>query len=214
MKVLCIDGGGIRGLIPALVLAEIERRTGRRIARAGRPRRRHVDGRDPRVRADPPRRRRPAAATQRGGARRHLRRGGPEDLPPQPAQADLLRRGLDRRALRRRRAQRRARALPGRARLSGALARRARDRVRHPRPLRVLLPLRARTRATRRTTSRSSRSRARPSAAPSYFEPAEATDVAGARTYPLIDGGVYAVNPVDVRVRRRRRAPAAPTSSS
>ena len=32
-------------------------------------------------------------------------------------------------------------------------------------------------------------------AAPSYFEPAEVTDVAGARTYPLIDGGVYAVNP-------------------
>src|SRR5687768_18078831 len=32
MKVLCIDGGGIRGLIPALVLDEIERRTGRRIA--------------------------------------------------------------------------------------------------------------------------------------------------------------------------------------
>ena len=32
MKVLAIDGGGIRGLIPALVLAEVERRTGRRIA--------------------------------------------------------------------------------------------------------------------------------------------------------------------------------------
>ena len=32
MKVLSIDGGGIRGLIPALVLAEIESRTGRRIA--------------------------------------------------------------------------------------------------------------------------------------------------------------------------------------
>ena len=31
--------------------------------------------------------------------------------------------------------------------------------------------------------------------ATSYFEPAEATDVAGQRTYPLIDGGVYAVNP-------------------
>ena len=31
MKVLAIDGGGIRGIIPALVLAEIERRTGRRI---------------------------------------------------------------------------------------------------------------------------------------------------------------------------------------
>jgi patatin-like phospholipase/acyl hydrolase len=32
MRVLAIDGGGIRGLIPALVLAEIERRTGRRTA--------------------------------------------------------------------------------------------------------------------------------------------------------------------------------------
>jgi len=32
VKVLCIDGGGIRGLIPALVLAEIEQRTERRIA--------------------------------------------------------------------------------------------------------------------------------------------------------------------------------------
>ncbi len=31
MKVLAVDGGGIRGLIPALVLAEIERRSGRRI---------------------------------------------------------------------------------------------------------------------------------------------------------------------------------------
>ena len=31
MKLLAIDGGGIRGLIPALVLAEIERRCGRRI---------------------------------------------------------------------------------------------------------------------------------------------------------------------------------------
>jgi predicted acylesterase/phospholipase RssA len=32
VKVLAIDGGGIRGLIPALVLAEIERRTGRPIS--------------------------------------------------------------------------------------------------------------------------------------------------------------------------------------
>jgi patatin-like phospholipase/acyl hydrolase len=32
VKVLSIDGGGIRGLIPALVLAEIEQRTGRRTA--------------------------------------------------------------------------------------------------------------------------------------------------------------------------------------
>jgi uncharacterized protein len=32
VNILAIDGGGIRGLIPAVVLAEIERRTGRRIA--------------------------------------------------------------------------------------------------------------------------------------------------------------------------------------
>jgi patatin-like phospholipase/acyl hydrolase len=32
VRILAIDGGGIRGLIPAVVLAEIERRTGRRIA--------------------------------------------------------------------------------------------------------------------------------------------------------------------------------------
>ena len=32
MRVLSIDGGGIRGLIPAIVLTDIERRTGRRIA--------------------------------------------------------------------------------------------------------------------------------------------------------------------------------------
>ena len=31
MRVLALDGGGIRGLIPALVLAEIERRTGRAV---------------------------------------------------------------------------------------------------------------------------------------------------------------------------------------
>ena len=32
MNILAIDGGGIRGLIPALVLAEIEQRTGRPIS--------------------------------------------------------------------------------------------------------------------------------------------------------------------------------------
>lgn len=33
IKILSIDGGGIRGLIPAMVLAEIEKRTGRPVAR-------------------------------------------------------------------------------------------------------------------------------------------------------------------------------------
>lgn len=33
------------------------------------------------------------------------------------------------------------------------------------------------------------------SAAPTYFEPYEITDAAGDRTYPLVDGGVFAINP-------------------
>src|SRR3954452_14332493 len=32
VRILAIDGGGIRGLIPAVVLADLERRTGRRVA--------------------------------------------------------------------------------------------------------------------------------------------------------------------------------------
>mgnify|MGYP001799178002 CR=1 FL=1 len=31
-KLLSLDGGGIRGIIPAVLLAEIEKRTGKRIA--------------------------------------------------------------------------------------------------------------------------------------------------------------------------------------
>lgn len=33
IKILSLDGGGIRGLIPCAVLAEIEQRTGKPIAR-------------------------------------------------------------------------------------------------------------------------------------------------------------------------------------
>ena len=33
-KILSIDGGGIRGIIPALVLAEIEKKTGKPIAKS------------------------------------------------------------------------------------------------------------------------------------------------------------------------------------
>jgi uncharacterized protein len=32
VRVISIDGGGIRGIIPALVLAEVERRAGARVA--------------------------------------------------------------------------------------------------------------------------------------------------------------------------------------
>jgi uncharacterized protein len=193
VKVLCIDGGGIRGLIPALVLAEIERRTGRRIAEM-------VDF---------------VAGTSTGGILTcGLTRPGPDGRPlysaeelagiyveegPRIFARGLLKRifsvegwlderydddGLDA-AL--------ARYL-GEATLSEALVdvlvtayeitdrfafffRAARARVDPA----YDFPLVQVARAT--------------GAAPSYFEPALATDVVGARTYTLVDGGVFAVNP-------------------
>jgi patatin-like phospholipase/acyl hydrolase len=193
VKVLCIDGGGIRGLIPALVLAEIEQRTGRRIAEL-------VDL---------------VAGTSTGGILAcGLTRRGPDGRPlysaeqlagiyveegPKIFHRSLLKRifslegwvderyeddGLNA-ALER---------YLGAASLSAAVtdvlvtayeisdrfafffrSARARDNPTYDFPL---------VRVARATA-----------AAPSYFEPAEVTDVAGARTYPLIDGGVYAVNP-------------------
>jgi patatin-like phospholipase/acyl hydrolase len=193
VKVLCIDGGGIRGLVPALVLAEIEGRTGRRIADM-------VDL---------------IAGTSTGGILAcGLTRPGPDGRPRFSAQdlagiyveegPRIFRRGLLKRvfsvegwvderyeddglnaAL--------ARYL-GDARLSDALtdvlvtaydiqdrfafffrSARARGDATYDFPM---------TQVARAT-----------SAAPSYFEPAQVTDVAGDRTYPLVDGGVYAVNP-------------------
>jgi patatin-like phospholipase/acyl hydrolase len=193
VKVLCIDGGGIRGLIPALVLAEIEQRTGRRIAEL-------VDL---------------VAGTSTGGILAcGLTRPGPDGRPLYSAQElagiyveegprifhrSLLKRifsvdgwvderydddGLDA-AL--------ARYL-GEATLSQALA----DVLVTAYEISDRLAF----------FFRSARARSDPAydfplvqvaratgAAPSYFEPAEATDVAGARTYPLVDGGVFAVNP-------------------
>ena len=193
MKVLSIDGGGIRGLIPALVLAEVERRTGRRIAEM-------VDL---------------VAGTSTGGILAcGLTRPGPDGTPLYSAEelADIyieegpriFRRGLLKRifsvegliderydddglnaALER---------YLGDERLSGTVcdvlataydikdrfafffrSARARNSPEYDFPL---------VRVARAT-----------GAAPSYFEPAEVTDVAGSRTYPLIDGGIYAVNP-------------------
>jgi uncharacterized protein len=193
VKVLSIDGGGIRGLIPALVLAEIERRTGRRIAEL-------VDL---------------VAGTSTGGILAcGLTRPGPDGRPLYSAEElagiyveegpRIFRRGLLKRifsveglvderyeddglnaALER---------YLGDTRLSGVLAdlfvtaydiegrfafffrsARARNDPTYDFPL---------TQVARAT-----------GAAPSYFEPARVTDVAGDRTYALVDGGVYAVNP-------------------
>jgi uncharacterized protein len=193
MKVLSIDGGGIRGLIPALVLAEIERRTGRRTA----------DMFDL------------IAGTSTGGILAcGLSRRGEDGRPAMSAEelADLyLKEGpkifdrsliqdvtsvggladekYDDAAL-----NAALETYLGAARLKEVLADvliTAYDI--HDRFAFFFRSSRARTddeydfslfEAARAT-----------SAAPTYFEPFEVTDAAGARTYPLIDGGIYALNP-------------------
>jgi uncharacterized protein len=198
VRILAIDGGGIRGLIPAVVLAEIERRTGRRTAEL-------FDL---------------IAGTSTGGILAcGLTRpaadgaGGPafsaadliglyESEGPEIFHRSLLKRvtsaggyvderyddaGLNA-ALRR---------YLGATRLSETLA----D---------VLITA---YEIERRTSFlfRSSRARTEPAhdftlvdaarataAAPTYFEPVRVRDVAGAQSWTLVDGGVFATNPAMV----------------
>ena len=193
MKVLCIDGGGIRGLIPALVLAEIELRTGRRTADM-------VDL---------------IAGTSTGGLLAcGLTRPGSDGRPrfgaeelagiyleegPRIFRRDTLKRvtsadgWLDERY--------------DDDALNAALARYLED-ARLSDALTDVLVTAYEIHDRFAFFFRSARARTDPAydfpmvhvarataAAPSYFEPARVTDVAGARTYPLVDGGLYAVNP-------------------
>jgi uncharacterized protein len=193
MKVLSIDGGGIRGLIPALVLAEVERRTGRRTAEL-------FDL---------------IAGTSTGGIIAcGLSRRGEDGRPAHSAEeiADLYKsqgpKIFDRSLIQQ------ITSLGGlvEERYDDAGLNEALETYLGPTRLKEVLcdvfitaydirerfafffrSSRARTddaydfslvEATRATC-----------AAPTYFEPVEVTDAAGARTYPLIDGGIYAVNP-------------------
>ncbi len=193
MKVLSIDGGGIRGLIPALVLGEIERRTGRRTAEL-------FDL---------------IAGTSTGGILAcGLSRRGPDGSPAHSAEelAELyLTEGpkIFHRSL-----VKQATSLGGLideryddAGLNTALATYLGDARLKEVLADVFLTAydigdrfafffrssRARTdEAYDFSLAEAARAT---SAAPTYFEPVEVTDAAGARTYPLIDGGVYAVNP-------------------
>jgi patatin-like phospholipase/acyl hydrolase len=193
VRILAIDGGGIRGLIPAIVLAEIERRTGRRTA----------DLFDL------------IAGTSTGGILAcGLTRAG-EDGRPVFTAADLI--GLyesegpeifERRLLKRVTS------------VDGLIDERYDDSGLNAALLRYLDSARLSDTATevfitayeieRRQAFffRSSRARVDPtydftlvdaaratSAAPTYFEPARVRDVAGAATYALVDGGVFALNP-------------------
>ena len=193
MKVLSIDGGGIRGVIPALVLAEIERRTGRQTAEL-------FDL---------------IAGTSTGGVLAcALSRRGADGSPAHSAEelAELyLSEGpkiFDRSLLKR------VASLDGLideryddAGLNAALTTYLGDtRLKEVLPDVLITAYDIEDRFA--FFFRSSRARTddaydfslveaarATSAAPTYFEPVEVTDAAGARTYPLIDGGVYAVNP-------------------
>jgi uncharacterized protein len=193
VKVLCVDGGGIRGLIPALVLAEIERRTGRQTAEM-------VDF---------------VAGTSTGGILAcALTRAGVDGAPRYSAQElaniyveegpRIFRRSLLKRIF----------SVEGWVDeryeddgLNAALERYLGDALLSE-ALTDLLVTAYDIHDRFAFFFRSNRARNDPtydfplvqvaratSAAPSYFEPVEVTDRAGARRYPLIDGGVYAVNP-------------------
>jgi uncharacterized protein len=193
MKVLSIDGGGIRGLIPALVLAEIERRTGRRTAEM-------FDL---------------IAGTSTGGILAcALSRRGDDGRPmysaeelsqlyisegPKIFDQSLLKKFTSVGGLIDEKYDDKG--------LNAALAAYLGDDRLKSVVTDVMLPAydihdrfafffrssRARTDDTY-DFSLAEAARAT-SAAPTYFELVEVTDAAGARTYPLIDGGVYAVNP-------------------
>jgi uncharacterized protein len=193
MKVLSIDGGGIRGLIPALVLAEIERRTGRRTAEM-------FDL---------------IAGTSTGGILAcALARRGEDGLPAHSAEelADLY--VTEGPKIFHRSLLKRFTSLEGLIDeryddegLNAALATYlGEDRLKSVVTDVMLTAYDVQDRFA--FFFRSSRARTdeeydfslaeaarATSAAPTYFEPVEVTDAAGARTYPLIDGGVYAINP-------------------
>ena len=193
MKVLSIDGGGIRGLIPALVLAEIERRTGQRIAQM-------FDL---------------IAGTSTGGILAcGLTVRGEGDMPAHTAEelADLyVTEGpkiFDR-------------SLVKEVTSAGGLIDERYDDAGLNAALETYLgdarlnavltdvfmtayDIQDRSafffRSTRARTDDSydfslAEAARATSAAPTYFEPIAVTDAARARTYPLIDGGIYAVNP-------------------
>jgi uncharacterized protein len=192
VRVLSIDGGGIRGLIPAVVLAEIERRIARPIADCvdmiagtstggiiacalARP---GIDGR-------------PIAAEELAGLyveegprifhRSLLRRitsaeGLLDERYDDIGLQDALRRYLGDTQLR----EALVPLLITAYDIEGRFAFFFRSERAKADPA-YDFPLSAAARAT--------------SAAPTYFEPARVVDAAGDRSYALIDGGVFALNP-------------------
>ena len=188
MRVLSIDGGGIRGIIPAMVLAEMEARTGRRVAEL-------FDL---------------IAGTSTGGILA-CALARPGALPAEELVGLYETRGRD---IFSRSLLKRLFAVDGWVDeryedegLEAALA----EYLEDVRLSEVTVPVFVSAYDIKDRFAfffRSERARVDPtydftlfdvaratSAAPTYFEPHEVTDVAGDRTYPLIDGGIFATNP-------------------
>jgi uncharacterized protein len=193
VRILAIDGGGIRGLIPAVVLAEIERRSGSRTA----------DLFDL------------IAGTSTGGILAcGLTRPG-DGGAPQFTAADLI--GLyesEGPEIFHRSLLKRVESVEGyldeRYDDSGlnAALRRYLDDARLSQAVTDIFITAYEIERRQAFFFRSSRARTDPSydfsyvdaarataAAPTYFEPARVRDLAGAETYALVDGGVFALNP-------------------
>jgi patatin-like phospholipase/acyl hydrolase len=193
VRILAIDGGGIRGLIPAVVLADLERRTGRRTA----------DMFDL------------IAGTSTGGILAcGLTRPG-ENGGPAFTAADLI--GLyesEGPEIFHRSLVKRVESVDGYVderyddRGLNAALRRYLDGTRLSEAVTDLFITAYEIERREAFFFRSSRARTDPaydfsfvdsaratSAAPTYFEPVRVSDVAGADSYALIDGGVFALNP-------------------
>lgn len=193
MRVLSIDGGGIRGLIPALVLCEIEERTGRRVAEL-------FDF---------------VAGTSTGGILACALTLPGDDGRPRYAASEVVglyetegpeifSRGLLKRVFS-------GQGFVDERYEDAALDRALRRYLGDARLRDALIPVMVTAYDIQDRFAfffRSARAVEDPtydfsmvdvaratSAAPTYFEPHEVTDAAGARTYPLIDGGVFATNP-------------------
>jgi uncharacterized protein len=192
VRILAIDGGGIRGLIPAVVLADLERRTGRRTAEM-------FDL---------------IAGTSTGGILAcGLTRPGADGTPAFTA-ADLI--GLyesegpeifHRSLIKRVSVEGYADERYDDSGLNAALGRYL-DGTRLSQAVTDLFITAYDVERRLALFFRSSRARTDPtydftfvdaaratSAAPTYFEPVRVSDVAGASSYALIDGGVFALNP-------------------
>jgi patatin-like phospholipase/acyl hydrolase len=203
MRVLAIDGGGIRGIIPALVLADLEERTGRPVSDlfdlvAGTS----TGGILACALA------RPGALPAREIVRVYVEEGPrifDRSLLKRITSADGylderyddagLRRALDRFLGDVRLSEARTDVLVTAYEIEQRFAfffRSARARVDETYDFRMADVAHA------------------TSAAPTYFEPVAVTDVAGARTYALVDGGVFATNPAMCALADATRANHAP----